>query len=46
MTIREMAQKYYPEFWGKERLEALVAADRLTREDADEVMGGERHDGT
>ncbi len=46
MTVLEMAKKYYPAFWGKERLEALVAAGKLTRVEADEVMGGESHDGT
>ncbi len=46
MTVLEMAKKYYPAFWGKERLEALVAAGKLTRAEADEIMGGEHHDGT
>ncbi len=47
MTTVEMAKKYYPAFWGKERLEALVKAGKLTRAEADEIMGGADHaDGT
>ena len=46
-TILEMAKKYYPAFWGKERLEALVKAGKLSRAEADAIMGGENHaDGT
>lgn len=41
MTVLEMAEKYYPAFWSRERLEALVAAGRLTRAEADAVLGGE-----
>lgn len=41
MTIVEMAEKYYPRLWDKSRLEALVAAGRLSREDADMIMGKE-----
>ena len=39
MSIFELAKKYYPRLWGSERIEALVDAGRLTREQADEVMG-------
>ncbi len=47
MTILEMAEKYYPEFWSRERLEALVAAGKLTRAEVDEIMGGvDNADGT
>lgn len=38
MTVAEMAAKYYPRMWDKDRLEALVAAGRLSREDADRIM--------
>lgn len=38
MTVVEMAEKYYPRLWDKARLEALVAAGRLSREDADRIM--------
>lgn len=38
MTVTEMAEKYYPRLWDKDRLEALVDAGRLSREDADRIM--------
>ena len=38
MTAKEMAAKYYPRLWGPERIEALVEAGRLTREEADQIM--------
>lgn len=40
MTAKEMAAVYYPRLWSRERLEALVAAGKLSREDADEVING------
>lgn len=39
MTAFEMAQKYYPELWNKERLRALVAADKLTPDEYREITG-------
>ncbi|WP_251447043.1 hypothetical protein [Vermiculatibacterium agrestimuris] len=30
MTVFEMAKRYYPRLWGTERIDALVAAGRLT----------------
>ena len=38
MSVYELARKYYPRLWGPERIEALVAAGRLTKAEADEVM--------
>ena len=38
MTVTEMAEKYYPRLWDKDRLEALVSAGRLSREDADKII--------
>ena len=38
MTVFEMAKKYYPRLWDKQRIEALVEAGRLTREEADKIM--------
>ena len=38
MTVKEMASAYYPRLWSLERIEALVSAGRLSREDADEVI--------
>lgn len=37
MTVLEMAKAYYPRLWGKERIEALVSAGRLTAKEAKEV---------
>lgn len=31
MTTYELAQKYYPRLWDDKRLDALVAAGRLTK---------------
>lgn len=41
VSVFEMAKQYYPRLWDKPRLETLVAAGRLTREEADEIMGKE-----
>ena len=38
MTVFEMAAKYYPRLWPLERIEALVAAGRLSREEADQII--------
>lgn len=38
MNVFELAKSYYPRLWGKDRLEALVSAGRLTREQVDEIM--------
>lgn len=38
MTVFELAKKYYPKLWDKERIAALVAAGRLTQKEADAVM--------
>ena len=40
MNVKEMAQKYYPVLWSEERIVALVAAGKLSQEDADEVING------
>ena len=44
MTVYEMAQKYYPRLWNASRIEALVTAGRLTREEADRIMGVETNE--
>ena len=33
MTVYEMAQKYYPRLWDKERIDALYEAGKLTEEE-------------
>lgn len=40
MTVLEMAKKYYPRLWTKDRIEALVTAGRLTRAEAEEIYKG------
>ena len=41
MTVYEMAQKYYPRLWDKSRLEALLAAGKLTQAEFDQLVGRE-----
>ncbi len=38
MSVYELAQKYYPRLWDKSRIEALVRAGRLSREEAEEIL--------
>lgn len=40
-NAKEMAKKYYPEFWNIERLKALVSAKKLTAEEFKEITGEE-----
>lgn len=37
MTVYEMALKYYPRLWDDNRIEALVAAGKLTQSEADQL---------
>ncbi len=39
MSTLELAKKYYPRLWSKERIQTLVVAGRLTQAEADMVMG-------
>lgn len=41
MSVFEMAEAYYPRLWDKSRLEALVAAGRLTEEQFRALVGPE-----
>ena len=48
MSTYEMARRNYPRLWDKSRLEALVAAGRLTEAEAEQIMkehGGNGHEG-
>lgn len=38
MTTFELAHQYYPRLWDKSRLEALVAAGRLTEAEMEEII--------
>lgn len=44
MSVFEMAKQYYPRLWDKFRIEALVQARRLTRAEADEILGNSQED--
>lgn len=39
MTVSEMAKKYYPRLWDKDRLVALVEAGKLTAVEYEEITG-------
>lgn len=43
MTVYELAQKYYPRLWGRERLRALVEAKRLTAKEYKTLTGEVYH---
>lgn len=38
MSVYELAQKYYPRLWDRERLDALLAAGRLSQEEYDSLV--------
>lgn len=40
MNAYEMAKKYYPRLWNRERIEALFKAGKLTEEVYNEIIGG------
>lgn len=42
MSVYELARKYYPRLWDRERLEALLAAGRLSQEEFDQLVGTEK----
>lgn len=42
MSVYELAQKYYPSLWDRERLEALLAAGRLSQEEFDQLVEAEK----
>ena len=37
MSVYELARLYYPRLWDKSRIEALVAAGRLTEDEAAQI---------
>ena len=39
MIVYEMAKKYYPFLWDKNRLQMLVNAGRLTQDQYNEIVG-------
>ena len=42
MSVYELSQKYYPRLWDRERLEALLAAGRLSQEEFDQLVDAEK----
>ncbi len=40
MSVYELAEKYYPRLWSRERLEKLVEAGRLSREELERLVAG------
>ncbi len=38
MTVFEMAKMYYPHQWDIKRLDVLLAADKITKDEYDELM--------
>lgn len=38
MSVFDMAKKYYPRLWSKERIQALVKAGKLSEAEAGEVL--------
>lgn len=39
LSVKKMAEKYYPEYWNKDRLRSLVLAGKLTEEEYQEITG-------
>ena len=39
MSVAELARKYYPHLWDRARLEALVAAGKLTEKELEKLTG-------
>lgn len=40
MTAFEMATKYYPNLWDKDRLQQLLAANKITQEEYNTLVKG------
>lgn len=38
MNVYELAQTYYPKLWDETRIQALVAAGKLTEEEAAAIL--------
>lgn len=45
MNAYELAKKYYPIYWSKERLAALVDREKLTKEQFKDLTGEEYTEG-
>ena len=40
MSVFELAKQYYPRLWDDSRIDQLVAAGRLTEQEAEELKKG------
>lgn len=38
MTVYEMAKKYYPRLWNRDRIDALYKAGKLTEEEYNSIV--------
>lgn len=38
MTVFEMAKKYYPYLWSKERIDALLQAEKITESEYNDII--------
>ena len=41
MTVFEMAKKYYPRLWSKNRIDALHDAGKLTDEEYEKILAAD-----
>ena len=41
-TVYEMAKDYYPRLWDKKRIDALYKAGKLSEEEYNKIIGGEK----
>ena len=41
MSVKELAEKYFPKLWDIDRLKALVKAGKLTKTEFEEITGTE-----
>lgn len=39
LSVKNLAEKYYPEYWDKDRLKTLVLARKLTEDEYLELTG-------
>lgn len=37
-AVFDLAKKYYPQYWSKERLDVLITKKKLTQEEYDEIV--------
>lgn len=42
MSVYEMAKMYYPRLWDDTRIDALVAAGKLTEDEASEIRNKDK----